>query len=220
MLGFNDSSRLEVIRSSLFTAVVGDILDDMGRYHQMLPPEIRPIDQSMVLLGRAMPVLIADVFGAQKKPFGRLTEALDQLQPGDVYLAHGGRTPCAAWGEILTATARGRDAYGAVIDGYHRDTRGILSQSWPVFSWGPYAQDAGVRSSVIDFRVPVHIGSVTVAPGDLVFGDRDGVLVVPHHIEDEVIERALIKVRSEEELRGAILGGMSASDAYGKYGVL
>lgn len=216
----NDAARIDVVRSTLFTAVVGDVLDGMGRYHQFLPQGIAAVDASMVLIGRAMPVLIADVFGSQKRPFGRLTEALDQLGPGEIYLARGGRTPCAAWGEILTQTAICRDAVGAVIDGYHRDTRGILSQDWPVFSRGAYAQDAAVRSSVTDFRVPVHIGQVSITPGDLIFGDRDGVIVIPQEIEDEVIEHALAKVRTEGEVRQAIIGGMSSTEAYQRYGAL
>ena len=80
-----------------------------------------------------MPVLMIDVHGPQKKPFGKLTEALDQLQPGDIYLASGGDMRCAYWGEILTATARTRGAEGAVIHGYHRDTPRVLEQNWPVF---------------------------------------------------------------------------------------
>jgi 4-hydroxy-4-methyl-2-oxoglutarate aldolase len=215
-----DETRFATLRTTLFTAVVGDILDSMGRFHQILPPEIRALDPAMTVVGRAMPVLIADVFGHQTEPFGRLTEALDQLDDGDIYLARGGKTPCAAWGEILTATARSRGANGAVIDGYHRDTNGILAQEWPVFSHGAYAQDAGVRSSVIDYRVPVQIGAVSVAPGDLVFGDRDGVIVIPQGIEDEVVERAVAKAETEQEVRQSILSGMSASAAYEAYGVL
>lgn len=215
-----DSDRFGPIRDHLYTAVVGDVLDSMGRYHQVLPPEIRSIDDEMVIVGRAMPVLVTDVHGPQPKPFGRLTEALDQLDPDEVYVANGTRTPCAAWGEILTATARGRRAAGAVLDGYHRDTKGVLAQSWPVFSRGAYAQDAGVRAAVIDYRVATEIGGVSVEPGDIVFGDCDGVVVIPQGIEYEVIERALGKVEAEREVRNAILNGMSSSDAYSNFGVL
>jgi regulator of RNase E activity RraA len=174
----------------------------------------------MVLVGRAMPVLIADVFGPQRSPFGRLTEALDQLGSGEVYLARGGRTECAAWGEIMTATARVRGAAGAVLDGFHRDTVRVLEQDWPVFSRGRSAQDAGVRATVLDYRVPAEIGGVLVRPGDLVLGDLDGVVVVPAEIEDEVLERALTKATAENLVRQAIENGMSSTDAFATYGVL
>ena len=208
------------LASTLYTPVIGDVMDVLGYTHQFLPSEIRAIRPGMTVVGRAMPVLIADKFDNSRKPFGLLTEALDQLEPGEVYLARGGRLECSAWGEILTATARGRGAVGAVVDGFHRDTPKVLAQDFPVFSRGAYGQDAGPRSSVIDFRVPVQIGQVSVTPGDLVFGDVDGVLVIPQAIEDEVIERALAKATAENTVRAAIERGMSSTDAFRTYGVL
>jgi regulator of RNase E activity RraA len=215
-----DADRFALVREHLYTPVVGDVLDQLGRTHQFLPPAIQPLQRSMVLVGRAMPVLIADVFGPQRSPFGRLTEALDQLGSGEVYLARGGRTECAAWGEIMTATARVRGAAGAVLDGFHRDTVRVLEQDWPVFSRGRFAQDAGVRATVLDYRVPAEIGGVLVRPGDLVLGDLDGVVVVPAEIEDEVLERALTKATAENLVRQAIENGMSSTDAFATYGVL
>lgn len=216
----DDESLFATVREQLYTAVIGDILDQLGRHHQFLPPDIRPIDPSWTIVGRAMPVLITDVFGPQQQPFGRLTEALDQLEPGEVYLARSGRQACSAWGELLTATARMRGAAGAVIDGYHRDTTRILPQQWPVFSRGGYAQDAGVRASVLDYRVPVEIERVAVSPGELVVGDRDGVLIVPRDIEAEVIERAAEKATTENVVRDSIEGGMSSTAALARFGIL
>jgi len=219
-LPVNDTNRFEMIRTLLYTPVIGDVLDSVGRHHQVLPQAIQPLNEDMVVVGRAMPVLIANIFGPQTRPFGRLTEALDQLEPGDVYLAYGGGVPCAAWGELLTVTARARRAAGAVIDGYHRDTPKVRDQHWPVFSRGRYAQDAAVRASVIDYRVPVEIGHVLVSPGDLVIGDLDGVVLVPQDIEDEVIERAVEKATTETQVRAAIEGGMSSTEAFATFGVL
>jgi regulator of RNase E activity RraA len=174
----------------------------------------------MKLIGRAMPVLMIDVYGPQAQPFGKLTEALYQLESGDIYLASGGAMRCAYWGEILTATARSRGANGAVINGYHRDTPQVLEQDWPVFSRGRFAQDSGVRTKVIDYRCPIEVGPVTVQPGDLVFGDLDGVVVIPRAVEAEVVERALEKARGEKLVRQEIEGGMSSTAAFAKYGIL
>ena len=220
MVPVGDTERFGLIRKLLYTPVVGDVLDALGRYHQALPQPIQPLKEDMIIVGRAMPVLIASVFGPQTQPFGRLTEALDQLEPDEVYLACGGGMPCAAWGELLTVTARVRGAAGAVIDGYHRDTPKVRDQQWPVFSRGRYAQDAAVRASVIDYRVPVEIGNVLVSPGDLVIGDLDGVVVVPSDIEDEVIAMAVEKATTETQVRAAIEGGMSSSEAFATFGVL
>jgi regulator of RNase E activity RraA len=216
----DDRSRFALIRQLLHTPVLGDVLDALGRYHQILPQPIQPLHEDMVLVGRAMPVLISDVFGHQDKPFGRLTEALDQLHQDEVYLARGARLPCAAWGELLTAVARVRGAAGAVIDGYHRDTPRVRDQAWPVFSRGRYAQDAAVRASVADYRVPVEIGGVLVRAGDLVVGDLDGVVVIPAEIEDEVVERAVQKATMENLVRAAIDDGMSSTEAFATFGVL
>jgi 4-hydroxy-4-methyl-2-oxoglutarate aldolase len=165
-------------------------------------------------------VLMIDVFGKQKQPFGKLTEALDQLKPGEIYLASGGEMRCAYWGEILTATAKKRGAVGAAINGFHRDTPTVLEQDWPVFSRGRFAQDSGVRTQVVDYRVPIEVGGVKVAPGDLVIGDLDGVVIVPAEVEKEVIRRALEKARGEKFVRNEIEGGMSSTDAFRKYGIL
>jgi regulator of RNase E activity RraA len=216
----DDKAIFELFRSELYTPVVGDILDSMGRVHQFLPQPIQPMRTAMKLIGRAMPVVMIDVYGPQAEPFGKLTQALDQLEPGDIYLASGGAMRCAYWGEILTATARQRGAAGAVINGFHRDTPQVLEQDWPVFSRGRFAQDSGVRTKVIDYRCPIEVGPVTVQPGDLIFGDLDGVLVIPRDCEAEAIERALEKVRGEKLVRREIEGGMSSTAAFAKYGIL
>ena len=208
------------MREKLYTPVVGDILDGMGYYHQFLPPEIRPLKPDFKLAGIAMPVLMIDVFGPQKKPFGLLTEALDQLQEDEIYMAAGGAMRCAYWGELLTATARTRKAAGAVLNGCHSDTPQVLEQDWPVFSRGCYAQDSSVRTQVVDYRCTVEMGQVTIHPGDYVFGEIDGVLVIPEEIADEVIEKSLEKAAGEKLVRKAIEGGMSSTDAFAKFGIL
>lgn len=213
-------SLLDVLKQNLNTCVVGDILDAMGYYHQFLPPEIRSLPGTSTVVGRAMPVLMADVFGPRERPFGKLTEALDQIGPGEVYLASGGTNRCAYWGEILTQTVRIRHATGAVIDGFHRDTKGIVAQDWPVFSRGSFGQDSSVRTQVIDYRCPVEVGAVRIDPGDIIFGDVDGVLVIPQERETEVIEASLDKACAETSVMTEIRNGLSSTDAFAKYGIL
>jgi 4-hydroxy-4-methyl-2-oxoglutarate aldolase len=216
----SDAEMFNLITNELYTPVVGDVLDDLDYTHQFLPQPIQPMRDTMKLAGRAMPVVMIDVYGKQKKPFGLLTEALDQLEPGEIYLAGGGDMRCAYWGEILTATAKKRGAVGAVINGFHRDTPRVLEQDWPVFSRGRFAQDSAVRTQVADYRCPIEIGQVTVQPGDLIFGDLDGVVVVPKRVEAEVIARALAKARGEKLVRKEIEAGMSSTAAFRKYGIL
>lgn len=216
----NDTELFSLIKDKLYTPVVGDILDKLGFWHQFLPQAIKPMRAEMQIAGRAMTVQLANVTGPQKQQFGRLTEALDQIQPDEIYIATGGTQNCAAWGEILTATARMRRGSGAIIDGFHRDTPRILEQEWPVFSRGSYSQDAGVRSSVIDFRCLIEIQGVQIKPGDLIFGDMDGVVIIPRDVEEKVLTLALQKASAEKVVRKEIEAGASSTAVFHKYGIL
>ncbi len=215
-----DLALLASVREKLYTAVVGDVLDRMGRLRHFLPPQVRPITPDMVVVGRAMPVVVEDAPGSPEDPFGRLLEALDSLSEGDVYITNGGASEYALWGELMSTRARHLKAAGAVMNGYHRDTAGILALGFPTFSWGPYAQDICFRGRVAAFNVPIRIGEVTVSPGDFVFGDRDGVLVVPSDLADEAFSKALEKVTSENLVREGFRRGMPAVEAFTKYGVM
>jgi 4-hydroxy-4-methyl-2-oxoglutarate aldolase len=219
-LNGNDEDLFSKLKASLYTPVIGDILDTLGFWHQFLPQPIQPLLPEMLIIGRAMPVQIADAWGKQDKPFGLMTDALDSIQPHEIYVASGGSMNCAAWGEIMTATARTRKGAGAIIDGFHRDTPKVLEQGWPVFSRGRFAQDAGVRSKVVDFRCSIEIDGVRIQPGDLIFGDLDGVVVVPQEVEAEVMEKALEKAAGEKVVRKAIEAGMSSKEAFHRYGIL
>lgn len=216
----NEKEMFEVMKKKLYTPVVGDILDEMGYTHQFLPPCIRPMKEHMKIAGKAMTVLMIDVFGPQKKPFGRLCECLDQIRENEIYVATGGTKRCAYWGELLTATAKARGGNGAVVDGYHRDTPQVLEQDWPVFSSGCYAQDSSVRTQVVDYRCTIEIGQVTIQDGDYIFGDVDGVVVIPKSAAFEVIEKAIEKAGKEKGLRQAVENGMSVTEAFEKFGVL
>lgn len=216
----SDEALFEMMKRELYTPVLGDILDGLGNYHHFLPQPVQPAQEEMKIAGRAMPVIQTDIHGLQEKPFGLLTEALDQLKPGEVYITSGGDMRCAYWGEILTATARMRGAAGAVVNGYHRDTPQMLEQGFPVFSRGRYAADSGVRTSIQAYRVPIEVGGVWINPGDLVFADLDGVLIIPKELECEVVRKALEKARGEKLVRKEIENGMSSTDAFAKYGIL
>ena len=111
-------------------------------------------------------------------------------------------------------------AVGAVVNDYTRDTNGIFKLNFLTFSWGRYGQDSAPRCKVVDFRVPIEIGQVRVQPGDIVYGDIDGVLVVPRVIEEEVFRRALEKARGEKKVKRAIEEGMSACEAFEKFGIM
>jgi regulator of RNase E activity RraA len=120
----------------------------------------------------------------------------------------------------MTTRAMHLKAAGAVLDGWSRDTPEVLAAGFPVFSYGGYAQDQGARGKVVDYRVAVEINAVRIAPGDIVFGDVDGVLVIPRAAEEEAIRRAFEKVNAENTVRDAIRGGMSTAEAFRTFGVM
>ena len=225
----SDEELFQSARRELFSAVIGDVMDKLGLQHQFLPPAIVPLDRKMIVCGRAMTVLEADVFdeaieGSHNPisalPFGLMMEALDDLKTNEVYICTGASPRYALWGELMSVRATRCGAAGAVLDGYSRDTRGILALEFPTFSYGSYAQDQGPRGKVIDYRIPIQIGQVRVTPGDIVFGDLDGVCIVPRAAEEEVMNRAFEKARKEKSFRKALEKGMPAAEAFAKFGIL
>jgi 4-hydroxy-4-methyl-2-oxoglutarate aldolase len=214
----NDKELFELMKKEVYTGVLCDMLDTLGYSHQYLPREIQPLRPTDVMVGRAYPTIICDVYGEQENPLGLLPEAVDHIREDEIYIVTGGDRRCSYFGEIMTATIRSHKASGAVIDGYMRDTRQVLEQNFPVFSMGRDAQGSGYRNKVIAYRVPVEIGNIKINPGDLVFGDIDGVVVVPKEIEEKAITITLEKVRGERDIRAAVERGMSAVDAMSEYG--
>ena len=219
-----DNAILDVIERELFTAVVGDVLDQMGLTRQFLSPAVKPIDVSMRIIGWAMPVVERDLPEDRGKrigaPFGQMFRALDDLQPREVYICAGSSPSYALWGGLMSTRAKACGAAGAVLHGYHRDTADILRLGLPVASFGGYAQDQGVRGEVVDWRTPISADGVRISPGDLVFGDRDGVLIVPRAAVSEAISLALEKVRAENLVAAALERGMTSEQAFETYGVM
>jgi regulator of RNase E activity RraA len=224
-----DNELFALSRRELFTSVVGDVMDKLGLVHQFLPPAIKALDPDMVVIGRSMTVLSVDVFfermiGSANKlmerPFGLMLDALDDLKQNEIYVNTGSSPRNALWGEMMSVRALKLGAAGAVLNGYTRDTRGILRLNFPTFSWGSYGQDAGPRYKVVDFRVPIEIGNVLIHPGDILFGDVDGVCCVPMTAEAEVFTKALEKARGEKLVRKALESGSSAVAAFEEFGIM
>ena len=221
----SDHQMLSMIKAELFSAVIGDVMDKMNLRNQFLPPQIQPLKDHMIVAGRAMPALVLDTDHPdaapfKDQPFGVLLDALDDLKANEVYVCAGASPDYALWGELVSTRAIKLGAVGVVVNGYTRDTPGILELDFPTFSFGRYAQDQAFRGKTVDFRIPVEINNVVINPGDIIFGDLDGVCVIPQEKENEVIEEALEKVRGEEVVRKALENGMSASEAFKTYGIM
>lgn len=221
-----DADLFTLMKTQLFTAIVGDVLDTMGHRRQFLPQPIKPLVPGTRIVGRAMTVLEADYpepgckGPLADKPFGLMFEALDSLREGEIYIASGSSFEYALWGGLMSTRAQHLAATGAIVNGFIRDTDEIRRLGFPVFSRGSYAQDQGVRGKVLDYCVPIHLGGITIAPSDLIFADDEGVLVIPRSAEAEAIERAIEKNTTENKVADAIRAGMSTVDAFKTFGVM
>lgn len=208
----------------LYTAVLSDVLDSFGRRGQAMRPFVRPIDESLVMMGRVRTGLYAltDSLEEGENPYELEMDLVDGLNPGDVaVLACDGPTErIAPWGELLSTAASLRGAHGCVTDGLVRDVRQMRALGFPVFSGGIGPLDTQGRAKVVAIDTPVTVAGVPVNPGDVIFGDIDGVVVIPAEIEAEVLGAALAKVNSENATRDALREGLSLREVYDRYGVL
>jgi regulator of RNase E activity RraA len=217
----SETEMFDIMRKELYASVISDVIDSLGVRYQGMRPDIRPIYEGAVVTGRAYPVLTADVYKLIDDPYGSEIEAVDSLKPNDVMVVCTQRsTRTCFWGELLSTAARARGARGIVIDGYTRDVAQISRMEFPTFATGIYMVDSAGRSIVIDHNCPVDCGGVLVNPGDIIFGDIDGVVVIPREMEREVISLALEKMRKENQVREELLKGAMLSDVYAKYKTL
>jgi len=224
-----DAALFAVAREKLCTCGIGDVMDALGFQRQFLPPQIRPLRPDMIIIGRAMPALSVDVFADEligsanalmQEPYGLMLQAVDDLHQHEIFLNTGSSPRSALWGEMMSIRAQQRGAAGAVLNGYVRDTKRLAKLGFPTFSFGSYGQDCRPRQKVVDFRVPIEIGCAEIRPGDILFGDTDGVCVIPSEAKDEVFRLALEQLVSKRELRRDLKMGASAVSAFEKYRTL
>jgi 4-hydroxy-4-methyl-2-oxoglutarate aldolase len=212
------------MRSSFFCALLSDVLDSLGYMNQALPARVRPLDESLVMVGRARTMLYADVYARPndgENPYELEIALVDSLRPGDIAVcACGASGRIAPWGGLLSTAAKARGATGALMDGLVRDIIDIRGLAFPVFHAGIGPLDSKGRAKVIAVDVPVECAGIPVNPGDLIFGDADGCIVIPRAIEREVVAAARKKLKGENNTREALLAGRRLADVFAEFGVL
>jgi regulator of RNase E activity RraA len=211
------------IRDRLYVAVISDVLDSLGFMHQAMAPTIRPLDESVMLLGYARTGLYHDVYEVVEgeNPYELEIALVDDLKPGEVpVLGCGATGRIAPWGELLSTASVARGATGCVTDGLVRDIRVIREMGFPVFHGGIGPLDTKGRGKLIQMDTVIMCGGVTVRTGDLMFGDADGLIVIPRDIQDETIAKAFEKVSAENKTREKLAQGAKLKDIYDEYGVL
>jgi 4-hydroxy-4-methyl-2-oxoglutarate aldolase len=212
------------LAAQLYTAVLSDVMDELGYMHQAMRPFIRPADESLTLMGRARTGLYMKTYSVLEgeNPYEVEIRLVDDLKPGDVpvFACDGPTDRIAPWGELLTTASMARGAAGCVTDGLIRDVRHIRALGFPVFHGGIGPLDSKGRARMVEMDTAIECGGVRVRTGDLVFGDVDGVVVIPQEIASEVIRRAQEKVLSENRTREELRQGRLLREVFDKYGVL
>lgn len=219
----DDSARFAWIRQHLYVPAVCDILDRLGHRHQAMHERLRPLDpENCTIIGRARTFRWMETdYVVENDPYGLEIEAMDSLKPGDVAVHstdHAGTN--APWGELMSTLAKRNGATGCICDSQIRDCRRIIEIGFPIFYRGIRPLDSMGRGRVMAYDVRVRCGDVLVNPGELVFADFDGIVVVPRTVEDDVLRLAEEKIAKENATRRELLQGRSLRDVYNEYGVL
>lgn len=215
---------LEAMRERFFTALLSDALDSLGLMHQALPPQIRPLDDTLTMAGRARTARFVEVDEEAPEdfnPYELEIKLVDSLAAGEVAVFSCGTSGrIAPWGALLSTAAQMRGAAGALMDGLVRDVRDIRAMRFSVFHGGIGPLDSKGRGRIVELDVPIEVAGVPVAPGDLVFGDADGCVIVPRAAEEQVIARATEKLSGEHRTLDALRAGRSLAEVYAELKVL
>lgn len=215
---------VDEMRQTFFCALVSDVLDGLGHMSQAMDPRVRPLDDSLTLVGRARTMLYTDVYarpGPDENHYEHEIALVDDLSPGDVVVASCGKSGrIAPWGGLLSTAASLRGATGAVMDGFVRDIRHVQELKFPVFAGGIAPLDSSGRGKVIETDVPVECAGVLVHPGDIIFGDADGCVVIPKALENEVLQEGRARLAAENKTLDALKAGKKLMDVYNEFGVL
>jgi regulator of RNase E activity RraA len=213
--------QLAEMKERLFTGVLSDVLDTLGSRNQVVDLDLTHVVPEGRVVGRAQTARAVCVSEPPAEPYKHLLTAIDATVAGMVLVVGADPTSRSAlFGGLLATAVRAAGGEGVVVDGYARDVHEIQHIGLPTMVRGFRPLDSYGRDEVVEISTPVTIGGVVIRQGDLIFGDADGLVVVPSEIEADVIERAFAKVEAEGEMRSALAGGMSVSDAFERFGVL
>ncbi|HEY9074944.1 MAG TPA: RraA family protein [Anaerolineaceae bacterium] len=242
-LEITDTERIERFRRAGYGGSVSDALNALGVRDTVFSQRFRPLRQGMQLVGRAIPIKLhtmvwdelteaeREVYNKKYEAEGghpqkRMMRAVAESAPGSVLCFDcGGDMQPAHFGEMSCQVAYAHGCRGMLIAGNCRDTQYVLKMpDFPMFTFGtaPNAFGGWVVTEVdVPIQLPGHLTHyVKVYPGDFIFGDNDGVQMIPHEIVDEVLLRVEKTFEHENAEREALAAGMPIDEVYRQFGVL
>lgn len=208
----------------LSASVLSDVMDSLGLRQRAMRPFVRPLNETQVMVGRARTGLYMPAYALREgeNPYEVEIALVDDLQPDDVVVlaCNGPSERMAPWGELLSTAAMARRAAGCVTDGMVRDVRQMREMGFAVFHGGIGPLDTKGRARMVERDTRVECGGVSIDSGDIVFGDVDGVVVIPRAHEQAVLAKATEKVTGENHTRDALRSGESLVTVFKRFGIL
>ncbi len=216
----NHSTIIEHL-DTLYSAVVCDILDDIGYREQTLSRHIRPLTHASRICGRIKTAQAIPVSETPKRPYELLMKMMDEVEVGDVICINAGSDETSGlWGELLSTAASYCGCNGVVMSACSRDLQQIEEMGFPVFGIGAHPADSKARVDFSSIGEPINISGVRIVEGDYVIGDCDGTVIIPSNIIEKVILKSLEKVSGENVARDDLRKGVPLSTVFERYGIL
>lgn len=211
----------EMIKEKLYSGIISDVLDGMGYRNQALAGGISPLTDDTVIFGPAFTSIGTTVYSMPENPLVAQCKVVNQLGEDEIYvLVTRGDYNCAVFGELFATAVNARKGAGVLLDGYARDVKALKEMKFPLFYKGRDVRTSKGRCEINECQIPVILDGVTIRPGDYIFGDIDGVIVIPKEVAEEVIRQAAETVEKENEVRTRLLNGSTLQKAYEEIGAI
>lgn len=212
---------LAKLKKTLYSGILSDVLDQLGYRNQALSNRIAPMQEGTVIFGQAFTSIGTEVYSMPEDPLTAQCKVVDQLGENEIYvLVTRGNYNCAVFGELFATAVNGRKGAGVLLDGYARDLKALKKMNFPLFFCGTDPRTSKGRCEINECQIPVQIDGVTINPGDYIFGDIDGVVIIPQKIAEKVIDLALETISKEDQVRQKLTDGISLQQAYAEIGAI
>lgn len=214
-------NRIEELKGKLYSGIICDVLDKKGYRNQALSNAIRGLNDNTTIFGPAFTSIGTEVYSMPADPLTAQCKVVDQLGENEIYvLATRGHYNCAVFGELFATAVRGRKGAGVLLDGFARDMKALNEMDFPLFYRGKNPKTSKGRCEINECQIPVTIDGVTINPGDYIFGDIDGVVIIPRDVVEDVLDSAMKTIEQENEVRDRLINGSSLSQAYKDIGAI